>query len=104
MSEVNSLIVQSFDLSIGEDAGEDEMLDMLIVRVSQMLERDVDLLMSYLYRLDIDQDKINASLSLSAVLPPSVGLATLILERQKERVKSKAAIKVDDRIEEGWEW
>ena len=101
--EVNSLIVQSFDLALGEDASEADLLKMLSLRVTEMMEGDVDLLMSYLYRLDIDAEKINAVLSLESVLPPSEGLACLILERQKERVAAKKRISVEP-IEEGWEW
>ena len=101
--EVNSLIVKSFDLALGEDANEADLLKMLTLRVTEMMEGDVDLLMSYLYRLDIDAEKINAVLSLESVLPPIEGLARLILERQKERVATKKRISVEP-IEEGWEW
>jgi hypothetical protein len=101
--EVNSLIVRSFDLAIGEDASEEDLLKMLTLRVTEMMEGDVDLLMSYLYRLDIDAEKINAVLSLESVLPPSEGLARLILERQKQRIATKKQISVDP-IEDGWEW
>ena len=42
-----------------------------------------------MYRLDIDEHKINLALSPKAIVPPNVGLAHLILERQKLRIKIK---------------
>lgn len=67
-----------------------------------MLEGDVDLLMSYLYRLDIEAHKINAVLQMSHAVPPNVGLARLILDRQKQRIKTKQSIEV--KPIEGWEF
>jgi len=39
--------------------------------------------------LDIDEHKINQALSPKALIAPNVGLAHLILERQKLRIKIK---------------
>lgn len=102
MQNVNDVIVRDFDLALGSEPTEKEMLDMLTTRVTEMLEGDVDLLMSYLYRLDILEKDINAVLQMGALVPPNVGLAQLILDRQKARLASKAAIKVDPI--EGWEY
>jgi hypothetical protein len=61
------------------------------------------LLMSYLYRLDVLEVKINAVLSPIAIVSPIEGLARLILERQKERIATKQKYKSDPPIP-GWEF
>ena len=48
----------------------------------------MDFLLSLMYRLDIDEHKINLALSPKAIVPPNVGLAHLILERQKYKYLS----------------
>lgn len=102
VSTVTDIITRDFDLALGTDPTEKEMLDMLILRVTEMMEGDVDLLMSYLYRLDILEHDINAALQLGSLVPPNVGLAQLILDRQKQRLATKARIKVEPI--DGWEY
>ncbi len=72
-------------------------------RVAYLLEKKPELLMSYLYRLDVLEVKINAVLSPIAIVPPIEGLARLILERQKERIATKQKYKSDPPIP-GWEF
>ena len=72
-------------------------------RVEYLLDKNPELLMSYLYRLDVLEVKINAVLSPLSVVPPIEGLARLILERQKERIATKEKYKADPPIP-GWEF
>ena len=83
---------------------EEDMIIQIERRVATMMERDMDLLMSYLYRLDILEHKINACLSPESPFHPYTCLATLIWNRQKDRVISKKQYKQDKTVEEGWEW
>lgn len=72
-------------------------------RVEYFLEHNPELLMSYLYRLDVLEEKINAVLSPTSPVPPLEGLSRLILERQKERIATKKKFKSDPPIP-GWEF
>ena len=72
-------------------------------RVEYLFEKNPELLMSYLYRLDVLEVKINAVLSPKSILPPIEGLARLILNRQKERIATKKKYKSDPPIP-GWEF
>lgn len=76
---------------------------MLTLRVTEMLAGDIDLLMSYLYRLDVLEKDLNAALQPGSPIPPNQALAQLILDRQKARVETKRNTKVEP-IEEGWEF
>jgi hypothetical protein len=76
------------------------LLDILAVRVEEMMRDDLDLLLSTLYRLDVYEHKIKAALQ-SPEIPPALGLARLILERQKEKIATrlKYASKKNDQFE-----
>ena len=58
--------------------------------------------MSYLYRMDVLESKINAALSSPAGMMPARVIGELIFERQKERINTKEKYKQDPI--EGWEF
>lgn len=72
-------------------------------RVEYLLDKNPELLMSYLYRLDVLEVKINAVLSPKSIVPPIEGLSHLILERQKKRIETKKKYKSPPPIP-GWEF
>ena len=102
-----SIIVQNFELETSKESlSEEELLALLIDQVEYMIAYKLDYLLSLLYRLDVLEHKINHALSPVAIDPPAVGLAKLILERQKQRIATKAAYRQDYSAEdmEGLEW
>ena len=102
-----SLIVKNFELETSKDTlSEEELLALLTKQVEYMIAYKMDYLLSLLYRLDVLEHKINHALSPVAVDPPAVGLAKLILERQKQRITTKAEYRQDvtDEDLEGLEW
>lgn len=86
-----------------ETLSESDLYNAIKGRVEYLLETSPDLLMSYLYRLDVLEVKINAVLALDSPVPPIEGLSRLILERQKERIETKRKYKSDPPIP-GWEF
>jgi hypothetical protein len=103
MKGLIEIVADDFDLKPREEADEAEMLRLLTIRVTELLAGDIDLLMSYLYRLDIPEHQISAALSPVSQLAPNEAIAQLILERQKSRIETKRSIKVEP-IEDGWEF
>ncbi len=101
MSDSFELIYNELSLSDSDQIDEAAMLEMISNRVLTLLETDPDLLMSYLYRLDIDEAKINFALLPGQADAAHVGLGRLILDRQKQRAAAKLKYKVDPI--EGWE-
>jgi hypothetical protein len=103
--DLQSLQLIAKDLNIEvhiDDISIDEVIVMISNRVQYLLDNDKDLLMSYLYRLDISMKKINNVLKVKDVIPPHQSLAMLIFQRQKERVRTKRSIKVEPI--KGWEF
>lgn len=99
-SELSHTISNDLDIIIPSELSDEEMIDIISVRVEQLLRADPDLLMSYLYRLDVLEKNIKASLNVSKD-PVHVTFAKLIWDRQKERILTKQKYKQDPI--EGWE-
>ncbi|MBK8701349.1 MAG: hypothetical protein IPN29_18110 [Saprospiraceae bacterium] len=101
--ETMLVIRDNLGLESTEDLTSEEMIALIARRVNELLETDKDLLLSYLYRLDISMKKINEMLRLKNLIPPHESIARLIFHRQLDRIKTKKRIKVP-RIEDGWEF
>lgn len=102
LPDVIELLSRDLEVSSHDDISEDEFISMIADRVAYLEKHDKDLLLSYLYRLDIDQHAINKVLRVSNIIPPHQSLAILIYRRQLQRVKTKRSIKVEPI--EGWEF
>lgn len=100
--QIAQLLIRDIGLETSSEVDETVLLSAIIDRVTWMMKYDTNLLMSYLYRLDILEHKINAALTPGNPLTVEEALAVLILERQKERVATKKKYKQDPI--EGWEF
>jgi hypothetical protein len=103
MESYNTQILQDFELTIPEkELNEQELLDYLSEAIGYMIEHRLDFLLSLLYRLDVDEYKINKALLPGNPEPANSALAHLVLERQKQRVATKKAYKVQNT--DSWDW
>jgi len=101
--KTTELIIRDFEIEVGEkELTEQELFDMLCDQVAYMMEYRLDFLLSLMYRLDIDEYKINQAISPKALIAPNVGLAHLILERQKLRIKIKTEYGKKDLDKDDW--
>ena len=74
---------------------EEAVLQLFTERVADMMENNLDLLLSSLYRLDVEEEDIQRALHSQEVLPAR-GIAKLILDRQKERLRTRKQYRKDD--------
>lgn len=81
---------------------ENQVLEMIRARVAELLDKDPELLMSYLYRLDVLEKDLKLVLSKDSKLPIAEGVSQLIFNRQIQRVATKRKFKQDPI--EGWEY
>lgn len=102
LEQTTALVAKDFGLAKTTPLTEDELLDAIANRVAEMMEENKDLLLSYMYRLDIDERKIHFALSPLANEPAHFALARLILNRQKQRAITKLSYK-PPKLED-WEW
>lgn len=94
----------SFDniLPKSNDYNEDNIIDAIRQRVSYMLEIQPDLLMSYLYRLDVLETDLKRVLNQNKEGDIIDDFTHLIWNRQKQRLETKAKYKQPPI--EGWEY
>ncbi len=72
-----------------EFLSEKELLDALSDHVEYMMKYRIELLMSTLYRLDVSEQKVAKAMQPLTIDPPNIGIAKLIIERQKQRIETK---------------
>ncbi len=102
LKQTQDLIMRDFEMeSTSEDLSEEELFNMLADQVAYWIEYKLEFLLSLMYRLDIDEQKVNHALSPYSEEPANIGIARLVLDRQKRRVHSKIAYK-QDKID-GWD-
>lgn len=91
---MTDIIQRNFRVEAPQNS-EDELREKLQKRIEYMLTYETDLLMSTLYRLDIDEQKIKQVLLKSIQQPVAKGLAELVIDRQRQRHHTKQTFKVD---------
>lgn len=67
---------------------EPALLDLFTKRVEELMQDDIGLLLSSLYRLDVEEYKIQRALR-SPEVAPARGIAKLIIDRQKEKIRTR---------------
>jgi len=95
---------ESLEIDLSQtSATDEEVLAVLSARIDTMLETEPDLLMSLLYRLDIEEKAILQALEPGNAEPAALALARIVLERQKQRSATKKKIEVRP-LENPEEW
>jgi hypothetical protein len=90
--QINSIVDRNFHIlteSEEEELDEEQLHLALAARIADMLEHEIDLLLSTLYRLDVFESKIKHVLSGRTGEGVAEGLARLVIERQKEKIESR---------------
>ncbi len=99
-----ALVREPFELPAGPPpANEAELLALLADRIEEMLATRPEYLMSLLYRLDVLEKYIVPALHPTAPEPPHIGLARLVLERQRQRAETKRSIPIQP-LEDWEDW
>ena len=105
LKETTALVREPFELQAAEPADEAELLAILSDRVEEMLANRPEYLMSMLYRLDVLEHKIMQAMHPGAKDPAHIGIAKLVLERQRQRAFTKKNIKSEPLKDmSDWEW
>lgn len=83
-------LISKFEIETTEASFSEEALFQLLAdHIAYMIEYRLDFLLSLMYRLDIDEAKINWALNPASPVAANIGLAQLVMERQKERMRTK---------------
>ncbi len=91
--KVYETINQDLILDQIDQYDEDEIIRVIISRVEYLLNNDKELLMSFLYRLDIPYERVQAAIKITKQVPLHVSIGLLIYHRQLERIRTKLKYK-----------
>lgn len=94
-------IFQYLENTDDKSKNENALYEAICDRVAWFLENDVEMLMSYLYRLDIEENDLKNVFHNNTKFLPHEAIARLIFERQIKRTLFKKKFKVqplDDEI------
>ncbi|MCI5082650.1 MAG: hypothetical protein MRY78_13205 [Saprospiraceae bacterium] len=90
------LIIRDFEIEkTPEKLTEEELFNLLANQIAYMIEYRLEFLLSLMYRLDINESKVNEVLHPAAEDPANIGLAKLVWNRQKQRAFTKRFYKQD---------
>ncbi|WP_020538260.1 hypothetical protein [Lewinella cohaerens] len=101
--QLATLLRQDFAIDQIEASSEEDLLRMLVDHLDFLIDKRMEWLLSLMYRMDIDEAKVQAALLPTATEPANIGLARLIIERQKRRIYTKQHYRPEDLGKE-WEW
>jgi hypothetical protein len=103
LEQLTALVVQDFDPERTEPVfTEEQLLELLGEQIAYLIEHKLEFLMSLMYRLDVDERKVDYALSPAAEELPHIALAKLVLERQKQRIFTKRHYR--QQHPDNWEW
>ncbi len=78
-----------------------ELLELVAQQIAEFLDKRPETLFSLLYRLDVDQEKVDDVINQFSETPKNILLAELIILRQIKRIETKLKYKQEDI--DGWE-
>jgi len=78
-------------VEVDEDRRFQELRRVLIRRIEELIEKDLEKLKWILYRIDVNERKVHEALMNNAALHYPEVLADLIIERQIEKAKTRVA-------------
>lgn len=91
LAVTTEMVIRDFEIERKEanSMSEQELFDMLADHIAYLIEYRLEFLLSLMYRLDIDEAKVNEALSPANEVPANLALARIVLDRQKQRVFTK---------------
>ena len=91
LKATTAMLIRDFEIEGKEEAtmSEQELFDLLANHMAYLIDSRMEFLLSLMYRLDIDETKVNQALSPANPEPANVSLARIVLDRQKQRIFTK---------------
>jgi hypothetical protein len=104
-AELISNINEELGIEIKHQIGENELREQLSAHINYMIQADFQKLINLLYRLDISETKLKTMLEENTDADSGLIIADLIIERQLQKIKSRAEHRrADHDIDEEEKW
>lgn len=104
----NNQLIQSINaelqLQLAEDFSINELKARLTIEINQLINTNFEKLVFYLYRIDVNENKMRQLLSNQQEADAAGLIAELIIERQLQKIKSRQDNSRDKNISEEEKW
>ncbi len=99
-----SAINQSLEISLPGTISSDELRQNLAQHINHLINHDFEKLVYYLYRIDVDENKMRTLLEQKEGEGAAQLIADLIIERQLQKIKSRKQTKDSNDIPDDERW
>ena len=86
-------LLPALDSSAPDFANENELLQWLADKIADVLQHRTEFLFNVFYCMDVDEKAMHDALAPNAPEPANIGLARLMIARQRQRLQTKQAYK-----------
>ena len=101
INEVYSIISRNFEVERSGEITIESLVKLLSVRIRELLDKNLEKLVSIMYRIDLNQMKVDRIFENNSKDEIANQLAVFIIERQMEKVRTRILYKnTEDQIEE----
>ncbi len=103
--ELIRLLNNELAIEIAERTSYAELHTQLASYINELIKNDFDKLISYLYRIDVNEQKLKILLQQSPQEDAGNLIATLIIERQQQKIKTRELFSQrDNNFDEEEKW
>lgn len=103
-TDVVSGINESLDISLPESIAPDELRNKLSGHINYLINHDFEKLVYYLYRIDVDENKIRKLLAAKEGENAALLITDLIIERQLQKIESRKKTGGAENIADDEKW
>ncbi|HKC34538.1 MAG TPA: hypothetical protein VKB95_00695 [Chitinophagaceae bacterium] len=103
-TDLVSNINQSLEISLPDSISLEELKQKLALHINQLINHDFEKLVSLLYRIDVNENKIRNVLDNKEGENAAGLIADLIIERQLQKIKSRKESKSNNEIPDDEKW
>ncbi len=94
--DIISYINKDFAVAIPSTTTQQELQDILAHRINHLIINDFSLLVHILYRIDVNEKKLEQLLKQNPDKDAAKILAALVIERQMDKIKSRQEFRRDE--------
>ena len=93
IKDVYSIISRNFEVETSGELTIESLVKLLSVRIRELLDRNLEKLVSIMYRIDLNQSKVDKIFENVSKDEIAYQLSVLIIERQIEKVRTRRLYK-----------
>ena len=103
-TELIPVLNESMEIDLPATISYEQLKEKLSYHVNHLIQFDFQKLVSVLYRIDVNEEKLKSMLAENTETDASSIIAELIIERQLQKIKSRQEFRRDNNINEDEKW